>query len=563
MIYTLIHNHLWYLYILVHIMQTFKNENLPSSLCSKFEDFRNDKRYTDITIETNDGRKFAAHKNILAASSSFWDVMFQGDFSESKEVSIPLRNISSDEFDQIMSYVYTGEFTVTCDTAQVIYMAADFLLYDFVKEKCILFMKDTLNCNTYYAYLCFAESCMLNDLKEDILDFIRASFDSVYEKESFCNLPVKVVCQLLKGDDLKPKSESVVLDAVVKFLTYNKDLLLEQKNELVDTVRYGLINAYNFPRLRMLEPFVGVDKPHAIKDSLLLSSFETFKQPLLPTCFFKPRCAPRLFLIGGRLQACTVASSVITSIFVDDHIFQEETDVNRQLPEPLFQFTTVLVGNFVFCMGGRNGTTVTSNVHRYNIVKNEWLTMATMTQSRCQHVAAVCGNKIIVAGGKTSVEMGSVECYDIEQNSWDTKNAFPKLFKLAACCSDGSAVYISGGRVRSDLRSPISTSRSIHQYDAVRDIWLKIGDLITPCCAHSMVYSNRKVYAIGGGSTASTPDIQDVQCFDLSTEQCVLLKRLPAALGIYPASTVLAGKIYIRAMYRDQNNAVKDSIMIY
>jgi len=556
-------------------LKAFKNENLPCSLFSKFDDFRNDDRYTDITIETNDGRKFAAHKNILAASSPFWDVMFQGDFSESNEATIPLRNINSPEFDQIMSYVYKGEFTVTSDTVQAMYTTADFLLYDFIKEKCILFMEDTLHRSTYYAYLCFAESYMLSVLKEDILQFIQADIDNVHEDEAFCNIPVKVVCQLLRGDNLKPKSESIVLNAVVKYLDYNKDLPLEQKNELVDTVRYGLINPSDFPRLRELEPFVGLDKPHAIKDSLL-SCLETFKQPLLPAYFFKPRSAPRLLLMGGKMLA-DVTSSEITSIVVDHHIFKKETDVKRQLPEPVYSFTSVLVGNFVFCMGGRNGNTVTSNVNRYDILKNEWLAMENMIQPRHQHVAALCGDKIIVAGGltvKRDVNIGniqtvtmkavrSVECYDIENNSWASKNAFPKLFQSAASCSDGCTVYISGGRLKSHSET-ISTSRTIYQYDNVRDIWLNIGDLITPCFAHSMLYSNSKVYVIGGCITTTAPlppGNQRVQCFDLATNQCVLLKPLPVHLGHVP-STLLNGKIYIGARYRGQSK-VEGSILIY
>jgi len=124
-------------------MHLYQDSNHPVTITTKFEEFRNQTRYIDITIKTKD-RKFPAHKNILAASSQYWVGRFAGGFAEANQDTVPLHNIDADSFAQILRYVYTGQFEVNSDTVEATCFAADYLQYEFIKKSCITFMRETL-----------------------------------------------------------------------------------------------------------------------------------------------------------------------------------------------------------------------------------------------------------------------------------------------------------------------------------------------------------------------------------------------------------------------------------
>ena len=67
------------------------------------------KRFTDVTLVSDDHQQFKAHKFILSSSSS----MFQSILSDDNTVApyIYLRGVNHNELESILQFIYLGEAT--------------------------------------------------------------------------------------------------------------------------------------------------------------------------------------------------------------------------------------------------------------------------------------------------------------------------------------------------------------------------------------------------------------------------------------------------------------------
>ena len=77
---------------------------------SAFVRLRDDKEFTDVTLACGDGQQMEAHKDILAASSPFFERILQR--NKHPHPLIYLRGFRSDEFEAILDFLYFGETNV-------------------------------------------------------------------------------------------------------------------------------------------------------------------------------------------------------------------------------------------------------------------------------------------------------------------------------------------------------------------------------------------------------------------------------------------------------------------
>lgn len=108
----------------------------------------------DIILRLN-GRRFHAHRAILALWSPYFLSMFTCDMREkdSKEIDLSESLIIEDDeaLEQILTYMYTGSLSMTISNAEDILRISDFLLMDDVKDYCSQFYLelgnlDLVNC---------------------------------------------------------------------------------------------------------------------------------------------------------------------------------------------------------------------------------------------------------------------------------------------------------------------------------------------------------------------------------------------------------------------------------
>lgn len=77
----------------------------------KYASYVNDPLFSDVTIDSGDGRQLFAHKVILCAQSDYFNGMFSEKFKNSKETMvnrIEMKDFKRDVILSMLIFIYTG-----------------------------------------------------------------------------------------------------------------------------------------------------------------------------------------------------------------------------------------------------------------------------------------------------------------------------------------------------------------------------------------------------------------------------------------------------------------------
>jgi len=88
-----------------------KWNEFDANIRASFYKFRQDQRFLDVTLATDDGRHIQAHKLILAAGSQFFDEIFVN--CDQTNMLVYLKGIRSDQLEQVTDFIYNGEAFIT------------------------------------------------------------------------------------------------------------------------------------------------------------------------------------------------------------------------------------------------------------------------------------------------------------------------------------------------------------------------------------------------------------------------------------------------------------------
>ncbi|CAG8528093.1 9520_t:CDS:2 [Ambispora gerdemannii] len=97
------------LVIRVSIWNNSHHNNTHEKDLSFFERLFNDKRFSDVQFTFDDGSTIYAHRVILAARSTYFDKMFDGEWLETQNKKIQIIGVSFDTFHALLYYLYTKQ----------------------------------------------------------------------------------------------------------------------------------------------------------------------------------------------------------------------------------------------------------------------------------------------------------------------------------------------------------------------------------------------------------------------------------------------------------------------
>jgi hypothetical protein len=85
--------------------------------------------------------------------------------------------------------------------------------------------------------------------------------------------------------------------------------------------------------------------------------------------------------------------------------------------EPRRDFQAVVIGKYIYAIGGRNGSEPLCTVERYDLEKERWEMVQSLPSPRYGHSAFTINNKICVVGGSNTIN--SIVIYDSGNDHWD------------------------------------------------------------------------------------------------------------------------------------------------
>lgn len=187
---------------------TFESINNSSEILSKLFEQQKSNRFCDITLYLND-RSVKLHRNILACNSLYFDSILKQNKVVKEQLTI--NNLENDTFDTFLMYCYTGKIEIRVSNVECLLKLANNFLVPKITEYCSEFLDKYVN-------------------YDNCLDIFALS----------------------KKFDLKLINLDTILTAQVKEITNGAAILNLSQENLINFVKYSILN---IPLITSLEIF--------------------------------------------------------------------------------------------------------------------------------------------------------------------------------------------------------------------------------------------------------------------------------------------------------------------
>ncbi|KAG5849451.1 kelch-like protein 2 isoform X1 [Anguilla anguilla] len=447
----------------------------------------------DVTIVAEDV-EITAHRVVLAAGSPYFHAMFTGEMSESRAKRVRIKEMDGWTLGTLIDYVYTAEIQVTEENVQVLLPAAGLLQLQDVKQACCEFLSSQLHPTNCLGIRAFADMHACSQLLGQANTFAEQHFSEVVLSEEFLNLGMEQVCSLIASDKLTIPSEEKVFEAVIAWVTHDKDVRQEHMARLMEHVRLPLLSREYL--VQRVEEETLVKNSSACKDYLI----EAMKYHLLPadqralmktvrTRMRTPVSLPKVMVVVGG-QAPKAIRSVECYDFEEERWYQA-----AELPSRRCRAGVVYMGGLVYAIGGFNGSLRVRTVDSYDPAKDQWTCVASMQDRRSTLGSAMLNGLLYAVGGfDGSTGLSTVEAYNAKTNEWfhivpmNTRRSSVGVGVVAGI------LYAVGG-YDGATRQCLST---VEAYNPNTNEWTYIAEMSTRRSGAGVGVLKGLLYAVGG-----------------------------------------------------------------
>lgn len=164
------------------------------------------------------------------------------------------------------------------------------------------------------------------------------------------------------------------------------------------------------------------------------------------------------------------------------------------MPTGRSQLVAVVLGGWVYCIGGFNGVQYLSTVEVYDPSSDTWVTRAPMPTPRAAAQASVLGGKIHVVGGYngTSGPLTAHEVYDPATDSWTTAQPLPEPILHGGLVTLRNQLLLAGGFTGNFIRSTLRR----WQLDSTQ--WVALAPMPQPRYQAGVATVSGHMYVVGG-----------------------------------------------------------------
>ena len=121
---------------------------------------------------------------------------------------VPMKNLTSEELDLIIDYIYSTRTEITKDNVQSLIKAADYLDIPSLKQKCHAEIISTVDASNCIGRCQFAKIYNFAKLEQKAECVMRTQFDSVIQKEEFRELNLDNFLDYIDDDFLEIPNEA-------------------------------------------------------------------------------------------------------------------------------------------------------------------------------------------------------------------------------------------------------------------------------------------------------------------------------------------------------------------
>jgi hypothetical protein len=500
-----------------------------------------------------------AHRNVLAASSPYFERLLNSTMKEREQYKIRLNGIKAKVLKDVLDYIYIGDIVLSAEKVFDLIIAADYLMLSRLKNLAESYFLEDLNFDNCLSAWIFADRYQCPRLRAKARELVLANFFSITNTKEFLDLDMGYIVELLGSEGLAA-SDCEAFDAALKWIDHDPSLRAKHFDQLINYIDLtclpdGYISrvirsheyAMSSNLLKGAAKSVNViainsnESPshgepvgyHGNKAVLVVGGWEKGKGGIASVnCYFPSLnkwCLLRNMNIARYRHGIAVHGHVVYavggSLEADDSCI-ECLDLNQPgLPwQRLLPMCSGHIGvaitflkDYLYVSGGFCGKTL-NTVQRYSPVTNTWEPVSPMMQAREGHCLIACGSFVYAIGGccgqDNSEVLKGVERYDPPLDSW-----FPvmpmKTQRYGACGVElNQKIYVFGGQLNVYTEGPtIQTNfRTCEVYCPRLNQWNIIAELNIARLRSCATAVGHRIYVFGGYLHGSYLD--SVECYD-------------------------------------------------
>ncbi|GBM24325.1 Kelch-like protein 17 [Araneus ventricosus] len=374
-------------------------------------------KFTDSTLQTNDGTAFQIHKVVLTQSSEYFRALFNSDFSQD---TVVIPNIGGKILESILVYIYTG--TIAMDEKNVcdVMIASHYLLVDDLLKRCRSYVIQNMTSTNCLSSLSIACQFERLGIMKDCYRYALVHFEDILKTSNngLEELPFEILKKLLESKSLNVGSERTVWKAIISWTEANSFIRLPHVPALLTCLKLDEEVDENLIA-EILSHTIVSRNPHF--SGFMLSNqlnFHTLKNTILShhgslDPLFKnspsscdPRMPNRLHIVAGNTVSPTLWRS---ELFLS---YDNELDFWRYIDTTGFVDRMIVVGQRIYTYGERGIEGIV------DIVEEVWVEDESEDEV---YMTLPSENGCTITLGEKSYHIykGDVSRYEFERNRWE------------------------------------------------------------------------------------------------------------------------------------------------
>ncbi|KAL3050676.1 hypothetical protein OYC64_012655 [Pagothenia borchgrevinki] len=514
-----------------------------STIFSKtiFNELRREGTLCDAVIRVEDVG-FRVHRIVLCNSSTFFRELFCSLSGPSEHQVFSFSQVSPITMSLILDFIYTGSMVVTEENVLELLAGAESFSVGGVMKACCLFLEQKLNTKNCVHIWMVAEFHTCPKLRQKAYLFVLHHFKEVAGfSVKFLQLSVQQLEDLIEQDELNVKQESIVFEAVQRWIDYAP---LERQGHMA--VLLSKVRLLSMSSSYLVETVINNNLVRKCVScmTLVIDAMKTLREAHLERPLTRARLPSAVLMtIGGSEKECLTDRMDFYDVRADCWLPMNSREKTFRVLHGC-----VFLNGSIYCIGGTDLSNILSSVRKFDLVSHTWQELVPIHKPR-KCVCAVALNGCIYAiGGTDGREQKLAERFQPENNRWEL--IAPMLnFRSDACAATlHGKIYICGGL---DNEEPLSSAEC---YNPKTNEWTMIASMDCGCASARAVVYRDKIYLAGGHINGAS--LSRVIAYDPLSNQWSTMTPMIYARRHF-GMAVLEEQLYVAGGYNNESDLCK------
>ncbi|XP_022341558.2 kelch-like protein 26 isoform X3 [Crassostrea virginica] len=533
-----------------------KSEGYGDKVIQQLNQLRSREELCDFTVSAGE-KSFQVHRAVLAATSDYFRVMFGGAMAESRQDCVDLKGVTADGLQLIVEFIYSGELSLQYENLTDAINTASHLQVATALELCSDYIISLMTFENAQDFLTIANTYSLDKVLEHWDCMILQNFSEFAETENFLKMEAAILVKYLSSNSLRASSEYKVFQCLDKWFRYSPARISNDCITVLTHIRFPLMSERELQMVQesdLMKRCLGA--LHLVTKGFKYHLDCRESHPVIEDRSNVRNEIPTLVLVQPNNSSSYVPFQITSYDHVTGMFYRLYSDLNGSRDCRL-----TVIDNFIYIcrVVDFGGGSLLSSLFRFDPRHLCGQDLRPMRRLRMDFAVAAQGSCLYVFGGSTEqfATMDSVECYNVETNTWTELPPLPMALNSLAALTVESDIYLSGGAGQD--RQPTNSFTIFHPHYRTYDT---LPGMFYARRLHEMAFFQEKVYVLGGIPRQGVPlhGQIPIECYDVSTSQWTMLSSTLSGRSV---GHYLSFQGHILSLGHEHHNAKEDEIWTY